>query len=156
MFYYRCKYVLDFYIVLFLSMLSQAVVFNKIFNLLYKQFFFIHIDFTAGTKIIQQSPVPNMSRLLLLFGCDGRQVDVTLHGGQRFNLASCPASLPLPQAAWRANAKPAIATRFANTLFVVIDVGHTSHCYHAGVQYLGASKMTTLSTEQNTVLTQLV
>lgn len=43
MFYYRCKYVLDFYIVLFLSMLSQAVVFNKIFNLLYKQFVFIHI-----------------------------------------------------------------------------------------------------------------
>lgn len=30
-----------FYIVLFLSMLSQAVVFNKIFNLLYKQLIFI-------------------------------------------------------------------------------------------------------------------
>lgn len=29
MFYYRCKYVLDFYMVLFLSMLSQAVVLNK-------------------------------------------------------------------------------------------------------------------------------
>lgn len=43
MFYYRCKYVLDFYIVLFLSMLSQAVVFNKIFNLLYKQLVFIRV-----------------------------------------------------------------------------------------------------------------
>lgn len=43
MFYYRCKYVLEFYIVLFLSMLSQAVVFNKIFNLLYKGLVFIHV-----------------------------------------------------------------------------------------------------------------
>lgn len=64
MFYYRCKYVLDFYIVLFLSMLSQAVVFNKIFNLLYKELcfvFFIHVfspnnpfDFIVRTKIIIQ------------------------------------------------------------------------------------------------------
>lgn len=65
MFYYRCKYVLDFYIVLFLSMLSQAVVFNKIFNLLYKEvvflFFLIHVfapnnpfDFTERTKLIIQ------------------------------------------------------------------------------------------------------
>lgn len=62
MFYYRCKYVLDFYIVLFLSMLSQAVVFNKIFNLLYKQLVFIHVfspnnwffHVTARTKIILQ------------------------------------------------------------------------------------------------------
>lgn len=44
MFYYRCKYVLDFYIVLFLSMLSQAVVFNKICNLLYKRLIFIQIS----------------------------------------------------------------------------------------------------------------
>lgn len=42
LFYYRCKYVLDFYIVWFLSMLSQAVVFIKIFNLLYKRLIFIH------------------------------------------------------------------------------------------------------------------
>lgn len=42
MFYYRCKYVLDFYIVSFLSMLPQAVVFIKICNLLYKEFVFIH------------------------------------------------------------------------------------------------------------------
>lgn len=43
----------------FLSMLSQAVVLNKIFNLLYKQVVFIHvfslrtIDLTVKTKIIQ-------------------------------------------------------------------------------------------------------
>lgn len=71
MFYYRCKYVLDFYIVLFLSLLSQAVVFNKIFNLLYKQLVFIYIFFLNKSiwfpykyKMIsskkQQSPVPNM------------------------------------------------------------------------------------------------
>lgn len=59
MFYYSCKYVLDFYIVLFLSMLSQAVVFNKIFNLLYKQLVFIHIfpprtiDWTSSRLILQ-------------------------------------------------------------------------------------------------------
>lgn len=84
MFYYRCKYVLDFYIVLFLSMLSQAVVFNKIFNLLYKQHVFIHLfsseqsiycDFTVKSKIIiqgdykqgQQSPVPNVQTCVVLF-----------------------------------------------------------------------------------------
>lgn len=63
MFYYRCKYVLDFYIVLFLSMLSQAVVFNKIFNLLYKQFVFIHI-IAPTTITLQYSPVLNTSHVL--------------------------------------------------------------------------------------------
>lgn len=148
MFYYRCKYVLDFYIVLFLSMLSQAVVFNKIFNLLYKWLIFIHVSSqknlfdsipTTKYKVItskrRQSRVPNMSTVVL-FSWDWGQVDVTLHRRQRFNLASCPASLSLPQAAWRANAEPTVATSFANDPFIVVNVGHTSHCDHAGLQHL--------------------
>lgn len=75
-----------------------------------------------------------MSRLL--FSWNRGQVDVTLHRWQRFNLASCPASLPLPQAARRANAEPAVATGFADDPFVVIDVGHASHRHHAGLKYL--------------------
>lgn len=71
-----------------------------------------------------------------LVGWDRRQVDVTLHRRQWFNLASCPASLPLPQAAWRTNAKPAIAAGFADDPLIVVDVGHASHRYHAGLQYL--------------------
>lgn len=75
-----------------------------------------------------------MSRLL--FSRNRGQVDVTLHRWQRFNLASCPASLPLPQTARRANAEPAVATGFSNDPFVVIDVGHASHRHHAGLKYL--------------------
>ena len=152
MFYYRCKYVLDFYIVLFLSMLSQAVVLNKIFNLLYKQFVFIHkfwFDSTVQNKITSQDEdvqSHTVSGLLLLSG-EWRQVDVTLHGGQRFNLASGPAALPLPQAARGPNAEPAVATCFADDLFVVVDVGHASHRHHAGLQDLGASQRTTWSSE---------
>lgn len=71
-----------------------------------------------------------------LFGCNWGQVDETLHRWQWFNLASCPASLPLPQAARGADAEPAIAASFANDPFIVIDVGHASHCYDAGLQYL--------------------
>lgn len=87
-----------------------------------------------------------MSRLLLLFSWDWGQVDITLHRRQRFNLASRPASLSLPQAAWRANTEPAIATSFANDLFVVVDVGHASHCDHTGLQHLWVGfKRTTFS-----------
>lgn len=151
MFYYRCKYVLDFYIVLFLSMLSQAVVFNKIFNLLYKQLVFIHVfspnswlhciartkiivhgDYERGTSISQSQTCPDSCRVIWDWG----QVDVILHRRQRFNLASCPASLSLPQAARRTNAEPAIATGFSNDSFVVVDVGHASHCDNAGLQHL--------------------
>lgn len=90
--------------------------------------------------------VPNMCRLLLLFSWDWGQVDITLHRRQRFNLASRPASLSLPQAAWRANAEPAIATGFANDLFIVVDVGHASHCDHTGLQHLWVCvKRTTFS-----------
>lgn len=61
LFYYRCKYVLDFYIVWFLSMLSQAVVFIKIFNLLYKRLIFILTHRTIYLmplqyKVITSSP----------------------------------------------------------------------------------------------------
>lgn len=132
LFYYRCKYVLDFYIVFFLSMLSQAVVFNKIFNLLYKQLIFIQC-FLSEKSI--WFPVPDMSTVVL-FSWDWGQVDVTLHWRQRFNLASCPASLSLPQATRRANAEPTVATSFANDPFIVVNVGHTSHCDHACLQYL--------------------
>jgi len=72
----------------------------------------------------------------VLLGWDGGQVDVNLHRGQRFDLASCPASLPLPQATRGANAEPAVTPSFANDPFVVVDVGHASHCYHAGFQHL--------------------
>lgn len=77
MFYYRCKYVLDFYIVLVLSMLSQAVVFNKIFNLLYKQLVFIHrffpSHFSARTKISQSVHEQSMSgRMFQLAETEGR------------------------------------------------------------------------------------
>lgn len=71
-----------------------------------------------------------------LFGCNRGQVDETLHRWQWFNLASCPASLPLPQAARGADAEPAIAASFANDPFIVIDVGHASHRHDAGLQYL--------------------
>lgn len=61
MFYYRCKYVLDFYIVFFLSMLSQAVVFNKIFNLPYKQLVFIClVVFFSSSNITCR---PNINRV---------------------------------------------------------------------------------------------
>lgn len=75
-----------------------------------------------------------MSRLL--FSWNRGQVDIILHRWERFNLASCPASLPLPQAAWWANAEPAVAAGFADDPFVVIDVGHASHRHHAGLKYL--------------------
>lgn len=55
MFYYRCKYVLDFYIVFFLSMLSQAFVFNKIFNLPYKQLVFVSLSSSDYKDHRQQS-----------------------------------------------------------------------------------------------------
>lgn len=71
-----------------------------------------------------------------LFGCNGGQVDETLHRWQRFNLASCPASLPLPQAARGPDAEPAVAASFANDPFIVIDVGHASHRHDARLQYL--------------------
>lgn len=58
--YSACKYVLDFYIVLFLSMLSQAVVFNKIFNLLYKRLIFIHVNITRVINERRRSPVLSM------------------------------------------------------------------------------------------------
>lgn len=90
--------------------------------------------------------VPNMSRLLLLFSWDWGQVDITLHRRQRFNLASRPASLSLPQAAWRANAEPAIAAGFADDLFVVVDVGHASHCDHTGLQHLSREQRLAQST----------
>lgn len=74
LFYYRCKYVLDFYIVLFLSMLSQAVVFNKIFNLLYKRLIFIHVSSQNNPfdAIVIQGDYNNlqsriMSRLMLCY-----------------------------------------------------------------------------------------
>lgn len=74
LFYYRCKYVLDFYIVLFLSMLSQAVVFNKIFNLLYKRLIFIHVasqNSPFDVIVIQGDynnlQSQNMSRLMLCY-----------------------------------------------------------------------------------------
>lgn len=72
----------------------------------------------------------------VLFSWDRGQVDVSLHRRQWFNLASCPASLSLPQAARRANAKPAIATSFSDDPFIVVNVGHAAHRYHAGLQYL--------------------
>lgn len=138
LFYYSCKYVLDFYIVLFLSMRSQSslclikfLIFcttahlysmNTVSDHMYKQ------------KTLSSSPRPS-PHVYVLFG-NGRQVDKTLHWWQRFNLASCPASLPLPQAARGADAEPAVAASFANDPFVVVDVGHASHRYDAGLQYL--------------------
>lgn len=122
----------------------------KIFNLLYKQLVFIHVfspnswlnciartkiivhgDYERGTSISQSQTCPDSCRVW-----DWGQVDVILHRRQRFNLASCPASLSLPQAARRTNAEPAIATSFSNDLFIVVDVGHASHCDHAGLQHL--------------------
>lgn len=67
---------------------------------------------------------------------DWGQVDVDLHRRQRFNLAPCPASLPLPQAAGRADAQPTIAPGFADDPFIVVDVGDASHCDHASLQHL--------------------
>lgn len=64
------------------------------------------------------------------------QVDVTLHGRQRFDLPSCPATFPLPQAARRAVAEPPVAAGFADVLFVVVYVGDASHRHHAGLQHL--------------------
>lgn len=66
------------------------------------------------------------------------QVDVTLHGWQWFYLAPCPAPLSLPKTTRGADAKPAIATSFANDPFVVINVGYASYCSHAGLDDLWA------------------
>ena len=127
LFYYRCKYVLDFYIVLFLSMLSQAVVLNKnIFNLLYQRLIFIFFFLFT----IHGSP----RRVSL--GRYWGQVNVTLHRRQRFNLAPRPAPFPLPQAAGRANSQPAVASGLADDLFIVVDVGYPSDRHHARLQHL--------------------
>lgn len=140
LFYYRCKYVLDFYIVLFLSMLSQKQLCLIKFLIfctnahLYSCFLLKQSRGTQQVQARDNNLLSNMSRLL--FSWNRGQVDVTLHWWQRFNLASCPASLPLPQAARRANTEPAVATGFADDSFVVIDVGHASHCHHAGLKYL--------------------
>lgn len=80
----------------------------------------------------------------LLLGRDRWQVDVILHRREWFNLTSCPASLPLPQAARRTNPKPAVAASFANDAFVVVDVWYTSYRNYACLQYLGTSRMATL------------
>lgn len=79
------------------------------------------------------------SVLLQVQGLSSRDrgpVDVTLHGGQRFNLPSRPAPLPLPQAAGGSDAQPAVAPGFTDDPFVVVDVGHASHRHHAGLQHL--------------------
>lgn len=72
----------------------------------------------------------------VLCSWDRGQVDVTLHRWERFDLASCPAALPLPQAARRSNSEPAIAPGFADDPFIVVDIGYTTHRHYAGLQYL--------------------
>lgn len=146
--------------------------FNKIFNLLYKQLLFIPVfspndwfhSVVRTTIIIQgdykqdttiSSPKHVQTRVVL-FSWDCGQVDVALHRRQWFNLASCPASLPLPQAARRAIAKPTVATSFANDPFVVVNVGHSSHRHHAGLMHLCMCRGNTLSSEHNRVLTRQV
>lgn len=93
---------------------------KKVFNLLYKQLIFISLDASG----------------LVSFSRNGGQVNVALHGGQRFNLASRPAPFPLPQAAGGADAKPAVAPGLADDLFIVVDVGYPSDGHHAGLQHL--------------------
>lgn len=142
LFYYRCKYVLDFYIVLFLSMLSQSSLCLIKFLIfctnvhLYSFFPWNTVsDDKYKQKTLSASPGPS-PHVSTLFGCDGGQVDKTLHRWQRFNLASCPASLALPQATRGAFAEPAVAASFANDPFIVVNVGHASHRHDAGLQYL--------------------
>lgn len=129
LFYYRCKYVLDFYIVLFLSMLSQAVVLNK------KNFLIFCTNSSSLFFSFRLGAVPDASGPAS-FRRNGGQVNVTLHRGQGFNLASRPAPFPLPQAAGGANAQPAVASGLADDLFVVVDVGYPSDGHHAGLQHL--------------------
>lgn len=81
--------------------------------------------------------VPDASGLAS-FSWNWGQVNVTLHRRQRFNLASRPAPFPLPQAAGRADAQPAVASGLADDLFIVVNVGHPSHRHHAGLQHLRA------------------
>lgn len=68
---------------------------------------------------------------------DPRQVDVALHGWERLDLAPGPATLAMPQACVRALAQPAVPACLPNHPLVVVDVGHTAHRGHAGLQHLG-------------------
>lgn len=70
---------------------------------------------------------------MLSIGCDGGEVDITLHGGQWSDLPPGPASLPLPQAAGRPDAQPAVAAGLADDALVVVHVGDASHRHHAGL-----------------------
>lgn len=65
------------------------------------------------------------------------QVDEALHGWQRSDLAARPASLPLPQAAGRSDAQPAVTPRFPDDALVVVHVGDSANRSHARLQNLG-------------------
>lgn len=67
LFYYRCKYVLDFFLYCFVSFhaLTKQFVFNKIFNLLYKRssLFILHMkhslsDHKYKRKTLNSNPPP--------------------------------------------------------------------------------------------------
>lgn len=68
---------------------------------------------------------------------DPRHVDVALHGRDRFDLAPGPATFAMPQACVRALAQPAVPSCLPDHSLVVVDIGHTAHCGHTGLQHLG-------------------
>lgn len=70
------------------------------------------------------------------FGGRRGRIDEALHGRQRSDLATRPATLPLPEAARGSDAEPAVTARLPNDALVVVDVRYSANRSHTRLQHL--------------------